>query len=627
MNNIDLTNVEEIVTYLKECDDLYFNTEKTLITDPEYDILKRTAFRLNSNHPYFLQVGADVRGGKINLPYPMYGLDQVYENEIHTWVSKHALSDNDVVLSDKLDGQSALLIFADKDGDGHAEFIMAYSRGNTLQGADITRNAKHLNFPKVIKDCTLFVCRGELIMKNDLFNKKYLGKYSTARAMVAGCMNRKETDQNILKDFDLVAYSVLEIASSTIASKNLKKMQALTLLKNYGFNIPFIQIMKGSTLTDSLLSDSIKNSTKSSQYELDGVVITDDKTNQSIKYKILDSNFIVVSRCKDVHYDISKWGARKPVVEIEPVKLFGTIVTFATGFNAKYIVDHCIGPGSLVRITKSGNVIPFILGVDSPSAAGIPKLPDGDNEWNDTGVDLIIKDAENHPMVKFKQILDFVETLDVDLLKEATLKLLFDKFKLWNESYENIISIIFEMLEVEWLQVVGANGKKIFDSLQRRLNNMKLEVFLGSLKYCGFGFGVRKAKQLLSQIDAATVWTLSEKDIIDLDGFDEKLAIRICKGLKLSKKLLDDNSHFITFSKNIKTNELENIAVVFTGFRDGILEEKIEKMGGKVQTGVSKKTTYLISVDGDTNSGKGKKAKELKVPVLTIDEFKSKFNL
>ena len=66
---------------------------------------------------------------------------------------------------------------------------------------------------------------------------------------------------------------------------------------------------------------------------------------------------------------------------------------------------------------------------------------------------------------------------------------------------------------------------------------------------------------------------------------------------------------------------------MFTGFRDSELEEKVEKMGGKVSSGVSKKTTYLVSTDADSNSGKGKKAKELGVTILTVDQFKDKFNL
>lgn len=611
---------DEIIEQLKLADDAYFNSDQVIMSDNEYDNLKRTAQSINPKHPYFFQVGADVRGGKVKLPYPMNGLTQVYQ--IDKWINDEYLHDNDLIYTDKLDGTSGLLIYADKDDDGNAEWINAYSRGNSLEGADISRHLKHMNFPKSIPGYKLFVVRMENIIKNNIFHSKYKGKYSTARAMVAGCMNRTETDTNILKDIDVVAYSI--VASD---KQNKTKLEALNELKKLGFNIPNFYSNKGRHFSDKQLTDELLLSINDSEYELDGYVITDNISNKSVKYKTIDSKSILTPKCKKVHYEISKHGYQKPVVEIEPVILYGTVVTFATGFNCKFIKDNCIGPGAKVRITKSGNVIPYILEVIEPATSGIPQLPEGDNVWNETGVELMIKDVDTNPVVLFKLVLDFFDTLNVDLLKEATLKLLFDKLKLWNDSYEDIISTIIDMFEVEWGNIVGVNGNKIYNSLHRRLNNIKPEVLLGAVKYFGFGFGVRKAKALLSQISLENLSKADVNDISKLDGFDTLTAERIVKGYPAFEDFFTRNKDFITIKADNKTDELKGITVVFTGFRDSELEDKIEQMGGKVATSVSKKTNYVISADGDSSSGKGKRAKELLIEILTIEQFKDKFNL
>src|SRR5690606_8926820 len=121
MKNIDLTNFDEIIDLLEIADDAYFNSDVELMTDAVYDYIKRAAYNMNKSHPYFGKVGSDVRGGKLKLPYPMYGLNQIYAGEIQKlWVEKHGFTKRKVVITDKLDGVSCMILFADKDNDGDA---------------------------------------------------------------------------------------------------------------------------------------------------------------------------------------------------------------------------------------------------------------------------------------------------------------------------------------------------------------------------------------------------------------------------------------------------------------------------------------------------------------------------
>lgn len=252
----------------------------------------------------------------------------------------------------------------------------------------------------------------------------------------------------------------------------------------------------------------------------------------------------------------------------------------------------------------------------------------GNWDWNENGVEVITTD-ENNPNVKFKLLLSFVETLQVELLKESSLTEVFNRLQLADLSYADAVKTLFELLDGEWAKLIGANGNKIADSLRRRGENMTYETFLGAVKYLGFGFGVRKAKALLSQISYEDLLSASESDIAKLDGFDTKTAKNIFNGIQDANALLEDlmADGFVTIVKEVKTSELKGLNVVFTGFRDGDLEKAIEAAGGKIGSGVSSKTTHLLTTDPKSNSGKAKKARDLGVKVWSPEQFKDEFNL
>lgn len=382
MNN--LTDIDEIIALLKECDDHYFNTGTSSLSDRDYDSLKRTAFSLDPSHEYFVQVGSDVRGGKIKLPYPMGSLNQVYEGEIKDWVSKYSLAGQDIVVAHKLDGVSCLLVY------NNDKLSIAYSRGNGLEGADITRHIKNIpGVPKSLTGVDYLVVRAEVIMKNQTFQTNHSKDFKNPRNMVAGAMNRKETEADVLKDLDVIAYEIVagSIGNDTTVQKN-KKTKTLDTLKSLGFNTVHYDVEKASDLDDSFLVEAFARARSDSDYELDGLVLTvDDHANMtrlsasstlnpehSVKYKVLDSNSIVETYVTNVLWEVSKSGFIKPRVEIFPVELFGTTVKYATGFNAKFIIDNGIGKGAKIKITKSGMVIPYIVGVEKKVEPQLPPI-------------------------------------------------------------------------------------------------------------------------------------------------------------------------------------------------------------------------------------------------------------
>lgn len=628
------TNVFDI---LKQCDDAYFNGDEPILSDAEYDKMRREAFKASPEHSYFVQIGSDVRGGKIKLPYTMGSLNQIYEGEVGHWVNKYSLQEKSIVITDKLDGTSCMIVY------NNGKFSIAYSRGNGIEGADNTRHVKHMPSLPLTVPHNYLVVRAECIMKNDTFNTKYASEYKNPRNMVAGMLNRKETDVDILEDIDLIAY---EIVSSDAGLEKLNKLDMLNELKSLGFLVAENTIADGGDLTDDMLSNALCARRGASKYELDGLVLTVDEHSSlellssssslnpehSVKYKILTADAIVDAVVTDVLWEISKSGFIKPRVEIFPVELFGTTVKYASGFNAKFIIDNGIGKGAKIKITKSGMVIPYIVSVESKT---LPTLPDKSifGEWtmNESGVEATV--PQDHEAVIFKQVLDFFETYKVDLLKEATLKSVWNS--LHNKTYDEAIIEIASLIAPEWKNLVGANGVKIYDSMQTRLGGSGPEIFLGASKYMGIGFGVRKAKALLkgntnNVIDFLN--SLTEESIIEKEGFDVKTASMVIDGipatLSLMEKMLDMGLiAFAETSQHTGNYDLEHLNVVMTGFRDSSLQDSIESRGGKVSSGVSKKTTHLLCMDVNSGSSKMQKAKDQGVVIMTPDEFKLEYGL
>lgn len=620
------------IELLKECDVAYFNGEDSPLTDIEYDKLKREEFNKNPSDPYFVTVGSLERTGKIRLPYVMGSLNQLYENESERWVSKYNTQESDIIISDKLDGTSIMIVYND------GKLSIAYSRGNGIEGADITRHVLDMDsIPKEIsKDYSYLVVRGECIMKNSTFDQKYNSEYKNARNMVAGAMNRKETDKSILSDIDIIIYDIVDIRGKD----NLTKKESLQLLNDLGFLVVKYYEAVGKDLSDSYLSSLLSNARVNSDYELDGIVISINDTSElqslstadtlnpeySVKYKVLDENSIVEVYVADVLWEVSKNSFIKPRVEIIPVELMGTTVKYATGFNAKFIMDNGINKGAKIRITKAGSVIPYIIEVLDKVDPSVPPEHLGTWEWNETGVEAVLTD-KNNSYALFKQTLDFFETYKIDQLKEANLR------KVWNvlepDDYDDAIIQICDLSRIEWYKIIGVNGERIYDSIQKRLGESLHETFLGACSHMGLGFGVRKARALLNSFTYDSLRNISIEDFDGVEGFGDKTARRtiegIIKTLDLADSLIDNG--VLNFVEIKKTSELSAVNVVMTGFRDAYLHSEIESKGGKVSSGVSKKTTHLLTLDPDSNSGKAKKARELGVMIMSPDDFKIEFNL
>ena len=317
----------------------------------------------------------------------------------------------------------------------------------------------------------------------------------------------------------------------------------------------------------------------------------------------------------------------KPRLILEPTKLSGVTIKYVTAFNAKYVQDNNIGPNTIIKLVRSGDVIPHILQVVKSTKA---KMPDIDYIWTDTKVDIIAKKQSMDGLI---QSLTFsVQKLKIKNVNEGIIK------KLVEKDIKTIIDLL-NMSEDFLLKIDGFKEKKanlVINSIQEALKTMTLLDFMVASNTLGRGLGEKKIKKILDTYP--NIIAEHKKDvynkILNLEGFDEVTTKLFTNNLddfiKLFNKLpskLQKQLLIIKEKKNVN-NRFKDLKIVFSGFRNKEWEQTIEEGGGKVVSTVSKNTDILIAKKEDienADNSKIKKALELKVEILTPEEFEKKY--
>jgi len=620
--------VAEIVEVLTEADDAYSNDGESFIEDNEYDALRSVAQRLAPTDEYFLGIGSDVRGGKVKLPFEMGSLNQVEIGDIKEWVRKNNLENEEVIITDKMDGTSALIVY-----NSLGERQIAYSRGNGVEGADISRHLfKIKNVPEQLPSQKSMTIRAEVELSESAFEtlreivtSKSGKKYKNARNMVAGIMNSSERPAVVYDYLTVIAYQIVD-------AEDISKSEMLDTLKDEGFQVEDYSSFYGKELSDELLAKYLKHRRRVTDYAIDGLVLdvnsqekrasmnpTRDTLNPeySIKYKVADADNTAIATVKSVTWNVSKHGYLKPQVNLEPFDLCGVTISNATGFNAKFIEENGIGYGAQVRMTRSGDVIPFI---QETVKSAIPEMPaqfDWNWDWNETGVDAVLKTSNDE--VSVQQMIDFFEKIEAPYLKEGNVRKLFDA------GYTKPENIIRDLDVRSAVSIIGENGKKIVAGVKDKLTNIPAYRLLGAFS-TERGMGVRKFKKLQKAfgLNDLVNGQLFVNQIVGVDGFEEKSAVKAEKVMSAFSEFLNYIDGFYTFEVEQDTSggDLVGQKICMTGFRDKDMADAIEAAGGEVQSGVSGKTTLLVCKDPTSNSGKVKKAKDKGVKVISIDEMK-----
>ncbi len=637
----DLQSPESVFGQLIAADDAYTNDGTPIMSDVAYDILWQFAKSKWPGNSYFDSVGSQVRGGKIDLPVPMPSLDQVQIGDFAEWLRSNGLHNKVLVVTKKLDGVSVLLQY-----NARGRFIKAYSRGDGLQGADITRHVQHLDFPKQIDAGHIdsLLIRGEIMCNQQGFEaindvSKLIGgrEYANPRNTIAGLLNSSEIDPRMYKYMSLFVYQAIG------TQQNYNDLY--DSLDAAGFRLPLRNTIANPTEDD--LADMLQDlkTDRYDGYECDGLVIyvdnhqiskvldhqcePGDNPKSAIKYKIAGAENQATSIVLDVEWDVSKDGYFKPRVKINPVKLLGTTVQYCTGFNARFIVENGVVPGALVSVTRSGDVIPFLQKVEGGCKEQAQKNLPRDGKWNETLIDWVVDHTQEvsqeiQKRIGVQTLLDFFSTLEVANMKEGSITTLYDG------GFTEIVDIIHADEDV-FVGLIGSNGSKIYKSLHEKLGNIDPWVLYGAHPAFGRGVGTRKFKALFDALGSAAKNPTYE-EIVAVEGFQDKTARKILEGLPEFNDFLTDIYGKYKFripkaGKGANDGKFNGMKVCMTGFRDANLQAVIEAGGGEVQSSVSSKTTVLITKEPNSTSTKAKKARENGTTVISLEQFKAQYDV
>lgn len=636
VDGISVSELEQILTYLS---DKYYNDGKSVVSDKIYDGLITMLEERDGTNKLLSNIGAKTKRS-VKLPIYVGSLDKIKPDsgELGKFISAYS---GPYVVSDKLDGISCICVrtnFGTK----------LYTRGDGYYGSDISHISKYILYNDTKKDCCIKldkfnigeIVRGELIISKKKFDK-ISNEFENARNAVSGVVNAKKINKKVMELIEFVTYNIY--VPKKDKNSVLRISEQLHKLKDIGFNVVTYDIL--DNISNDVLSSYLVTRRKNSKYNIDGIVVVDDAApyevindfpKHAFAFKSILTNDMAEVQVKEVEWNPSKDGYIKPKIKIHPVKLSGVKISSLTGFNAKYIVDNKIGAGSILKITRSGDVIPHIVDIIEPSSYGNAQLPDFPFVWTNTGVDIVIDDKDDNECVKIKRIVHFFKKIGVKNIDEKIVE------KMVINKYDSIYKILStDPTDFAKIDGIGINLiKKIFNNIHERLNTIDIITFMSASQCFGRGIGSKKIKKILEiypNVLECTDIKKTKNDLLKINGIDDVTAEQFVDGISNFNKFYDEikksmsinnNSFFIGKSIDLKESDvLKNHVVVFTGIRDKKLETAVERNGGRVSTNVSSKTTILVCKDKNSASSKLQDAKRMGINIYDIDEFVKKFDM
>ena len=591
-----------------------YRSGKSIISDSKYDQLIEELSMLSPNDELLTKVGHVVvdESRKSKLPIEMASMNKIKSmNDVDDWCRLKGISKSEwVIITPKFDGLSLCVNETTNE---------AFTRGDGEYGQKSNEHysliQNHLN----LEEDPFSFTYGEVMISKQVFIDKFSADFANPRNLVAGLLNSK-TISDSLKDCQYVKYGA-------VCKKNFSTKQEVIneLNKGQSSKVKY-HICQLSDLSEKLLIELFHKF--STEYEIDGLIIelNDLKLQDKLGRETSSNNPVWARAFKHpsfeqsaetdvigISWNISKQGLLKPILHITPVKLDGVTVSNVTGNNARFVKDLGIGIGAKVVVRRSGMVIPIIADVIKSVEFVQPTIEGVEIDWNEAGIELITLTETDDQ--KLKKIVAFFEILEADNVSEGVIT------QLWEAGYKNIKDIL-NLTKVD-LEKIDRFGKRkaqiVFDSIQKSVTNVQLS----KLQHATGIFSGLGSKKLVLLENFKTKPDIQQ--VMSIDGFAEVSA----------KNYVDNYDLFFNFVKDLPITiiekvesvkvgtDLEGKSFVFTGVRRSDLESVIEGRGGKIGSGVSKNTTYLVMKVVGSGSSKENKAIELGVEVITVDQLET----
>ena len=651
---------DELGKIVKLASYLYYNYDGGDLTDNTFDALQyHLQKRIKTRGRLYEKIGAQpIEKIRTILPFPMPSLDKVKpgSRELFDFLLKsQKVADGEgppgISWSLKLDGASGMITFE----KGKARKL--YTRGDGILGGDVTYLNEFINLP-TIKDSkySSIVVRGEFILSKDKW-KKYVGSYSNPRSFITSKINSGHVTQG-LNDIDFVAYEIMSLGS---AAPNFNKSTSFKILDALGFKTVENGYLSTPTIFD--LTVLYKAKRLEAKYNIDGLVLTIDKISyeappatkantqglttfsnpkNTVAFKMRLEEQIRKTKILNIEWNISRYGRLVPVASYESVYVDGVRMHRASVFNAGHIRDWNLGKGSIIKVVRSGDVIPTIIDVEvNPSIE--PIFPPSYIKWHWKGNDIYLDDIEGNQTVQIKRMEHFFFTIGVPRLREKTLE------KLWLYGYRDIKSVT-NAKPADFIKIKGI-GKKTAEAHYRNIHEVmrstRLDRFIPASTTLSLGIGRKLVKQLmryhptLMEDDEATLRIVLTKKKIPGFGVQriENVASNITKFKEFLYSLNKDDI-IQALDKDKETREkikkqgynekIRGRTFVTTGFfgrMDYELEDYIYDNMGNFSDTVTSSIAAIVTANLLMASKKITDAQNLNIPVLSMEEFITKYDI
>jgi DNA ligase (NAD+) len=647
--------IEELRNLIRTYDAAYYGRGESLVSDQQYDSLYRELVDLENAYPQLKsadsptqRVGSDLvkEFPKVAHSIPMMSIDNTYsEGELREWVErmKRSLPNEKLCFVGelKVDGVAVSLIYENK------KLVQGATRGNGTIGDEVTANIRTIRSIPLSVDVDFpFEVRGEVYMTYDAFsalNQSIIESghkpMQNPRNTTAGTLKLQNPKEVAHRNLSFAAYSLLSDTYNTSHYSNLE------FLSGKGF----------PTVIHSPLLHSIDQLIEFCHYwekkrhelafPVDGVVIKVDSFSHQqvlgttaksprwvIAYKYQPEK--AMTQVEKIDENVGRTGVVTPIARLTPVFLAGTTIKNATLHNYDEIKRLGLQMLDYVEIEKGGEIIPKVIRVipekrpiESKPFSPPTHCPSCGSLLGKLEGEVALRCFNSSCPAQIQAALEhFVSRTAMDI-RHLGPKLI---EKLLKHGLIQSVADLY-ILTPEKLMTLAGMGEKsahnVCDSIEKSKHN--------SLDKLIHGLGIRMigeqaAKILASKVnDISDLFNMSIEQLskIEMIGPTMAKSIRLYFDREENQRLIEQLKSVGVNTRGIKESSMDRPlsgkTFVFTGTLSSLTREeaseKIESLGGKASSSVSRKTDYVVA--GEEAGSKLVKAKELGVKILDESAF------
>ena len=657
-----MDRMDELIKIINEADYNYHVLDNPTITDQEFDKLLRELFVLEEKYPELVREDSPTHrvGGvvldafkKVTHQIPMMSLGNVFnEDEIRLFdsrIKKEGINPT-YVCELKIDGLSVSLHYE------KGKLTTAATRGDGTVGEDITNNVKTIKtIPLTLKKEIDIEVRGEIYMSKETLIKLNEERQTKGQPLLQNCRNAAAGSIRQL-DSKVAASRKLDCFIYHLPNPEYYKInthsESLDFMKELGFktNPNNLLVADVEKILD-YISVKAKERTKL-PYEIDGVVIkVNDLSDQkrlgftahhpkwATAYKFPAEE--VLTKLKDIIFTVGRTGKITPNAVLEPVIVAGSTISRASLHNEDYVKSKELKIGDTISIHKAGDVIPEVGEVKLDRRNGTEKDFKMIDECPMCKEPIYKKEGQvdyycfnqHCPAKHIESLCHFVsrKAMNIDGLGERIIE------DFYNLGYIKEITDIYKINNYkDELTELEGFGTKSIDNLIEAIENSKNN----SLERLLFGLGIpnvgeKTAKMLAIKYENLdSLMKASFEELKEIQDIGEIIAKSIIdyfvkeKNQEVINELKELNLNMKYTGPKVEVNEnFNNKTFVITGTltkytRDEI-EDKIQILGGKTSSSVSKNTSAVIV--GKNPGSKYDKALKLEIPIWIEEDLESKF--